>query len=303
MNAKTKLLAFGFLGISIAMHVPPVAATTYVEVKMVCPIGKEKFTAQEVMSNSSFGQRPDGKPFSPLPVVPFAECPSNGFPLFREEFSKEDLAVLEPVVASAAYQASRSSETQRYRVWMLQKALGEKPGGLASSLMVAGWETDEDAQRKARYQEQFVSAVDAIDRASDEEAWLWLNLRAGNALRELGKFSGAVARFDLVAANLDLLADVQLRADVGSFIALLKQLAVEENTASQPAGAVPDDVGAFRCVIDRSSLSASERTVCESEAMAATIMDFEIETDQGTLKGAEAIREMHRSTSQDSGSR
>lgn len=279
----------------------PLAATTYYEVKHVCPIGGEKFKAQEVGSNTTFGQRPDGKPYSPLPVVPYVECPSNGFPIFQQKFSKDDIAVLAPAVASSDYQASRSSETQRYRVWTLQKLLGAKPGALASTLMVAAWETDGDAPRKMRYQKQFVAAVADVDRSADEEAWFWLNLRAGNALRELGQFEDAGARLDLVAANLDVLEDAELRPQVATFITLLKQFVAERNPASEPVGAVPDDVAAFRCVIDQASLSLSEVTICRSEPMITTIAAFETESDQGPLKGAEAIREMHRRFEQASG--
>lgn len=288
------MFALGLIASLATLSGLPLAATTYFEVKHVCPIGGEKFTAQEVGSNSTFGQRPDGKPYSPLPVVPYVECPSNGFPIFQEKFSNDDIAVLTPAVASSEYQSSRSSETQHYRVWMLQKVVGAKPGALASTLMAAAWETDGNGPRKIRYQKQFVAAVADLDRSADEEAWFWLNLRAGNALRELGQFEDAGARLDLVASNLGVLEDAELRPQVAAFIDILKQLVAEGNSASEPVGAVPDDVAAFRCVIEQSSLSPSEVTICRSESMITTIEAFETESDQGPLKGAEAVREMHR---------
>lgn len=288
-----KRLCLSVLSMTIclaAISASPVEATIYFEVKKTCPIGNETFTASEVGSNSTFGQRPDGKPYSPLPVVPYPECPSNGFPLFEQEFSQDALAILEPIVRGADFQASRRSETQHYRVWILRKALEAKPGALAIDLMVAGWETDRNLERKARYQNEFVTAVTKIERSGNEEEWFWLNLRAANALRELGRFEEAVDRLNLLASQIDLLKGKQAHDSLPPFIASLRQLTQERNQASEPAGAVPDQAGAFRCVIDQASLSPSEVTVCKSRSMAMTIADYEFSDGGRIIKGADAIR-------------
>lgn len=272
----------------------PVAATTYVEVKMKCPIGKETFKADQVGSYTTFGQRPDGKPYGTLSVVPIPECPSNGFPMFEETFSKEAIAVLTPIVTGAAFQASRQSETQHYRVWMLQKALGVPLTRQAFSLMVAGWETDSDAVRKARYQSEFVALIDSIDRTANQDDWFWLNLRAANALRELGRFDEALQRFDQVLPHIAAQEDEDVRNEAGPYIELLKQATREQNRSAEPVGIVPDDAGAFRCVLETADLAPSEGAICSGDSMTKLIAELEIDTGSGPVKGADAVRAIHQ---------
>ena len=136
--------------VALLLGAAPAGATTFAPKDFVCPVGGEAFTADMVASNSTFGARPDGKPYSPLPVVPRAECPGNGFVLFRLDFTPDEIAILSKVVTSPEYEAMRASETQYYRAWVLMDAIDDDAIAQALNLLIASWESDDDPARKTR---------------------------------------------------------------------------------------------------------------------------------------------------------
>ena len=85
----------------------PVGAGMPVTRDMTCPIGGGAFKFTTTPSYTSFGTRPDGKPFGSW-TFPLAlpECPDNGLVLYKE-YTPEEVARIEPLVASEAYQALR----------------------------------------------------------------------------------------------------------------------------------------------------------------------------------------------------
>jgi len=101
----------------IALWSNTAAATTHFEESFTCPIGSEEFKANVVMSSSTRGQRPDGRPNSSFPVYPIVECPANGLLLIKEAFTEDELAVLAVAIASAEYQSLRETDTPHYRVY------------------------------------------------------------------------------------------------------------------------------------------------------------------------------------------
>ena len=177
---KTLRATFAFaVGLTLAV---PVQATTIFEQTFTCPVGGEGFTASVVGSTSSWGQRPDGKPNGGLAPWPVVECPTNGLPLFEESFEPEEIVQLTRLIATPEFAALRERDTTYRRIWWLRRELGADPFTLASDLLAASWETDEDAMRKARYQADFAAAVDALERdPAVSEAWFWLSLRGANA--------------------------------------------------------------------------------------------------------------------------
>lgn len=251
----------------------PVLATTSYPEDFTCPIGGERFQDQVIGSYSSWGSRPDGRPYGTLPWVPLPECPGNGFLLFQEEFTPQEIAILTPLVASPEYQAMRDAETQHYRAWWLQRALGPAEAApLAETLLVATWQTDEEPERKARYQRAFVAAADAL-RLNDP-AWLILTLRAANARRELGDFTGAaavlgtaqIARSTWPQDNEELEGAQAYAADLAALIA-------EENTGAEPLSMIPQEIGAERCAGKASALFPSERKLCASPVYQAALAE------------------------------
>jgi len=67
-------------------------AMTIGEEYFICPIDNQQFKTHANYSGTSFGMRLDMKPLGPIPapwLLP--TCPKCGFPLFKEEFSNEDI--------------------------------------------------------------------------------------------------------------------------------------------------------------------------------------------------------------------
>ncbi|MCW2396318.1 MULTISPECIES: hypothetical protein [unclassified Sphingobium] len=270
----------------------PAPATTFIPETKICPVGGKTFTAQIMASNSTFGQRPDGKPYSPTPVPPIIECPDNGFLLYKDAFSSDEVKRATPLVASDVYQAMRSSETQHYRSWWLQNAMGSNdPYALATALLIASWETDNDPARKARYQQAFLDTAAALRPDGQKEDWFWITLRAANASRELGLFDAALSRLDDLAEKTEWAGGDTDPAFLLHYLSTLKALAQASVTASEPTMLVPAEEAAFRCVLESTTLAAIERTACESENVMTAISRAQITTDDGQdLTGEAAIR-------------
>jgi len=261
---------FVLLAALAAVPIPAGATTSYPQ-DFTCPVGGEKFQDQVIASHSSWGYRPDGRPYGTLPWVPLPECPGNGFLLFQDEFTPQEIAILTPLVESAEYQAMRTAETEHYRAWWLQRALGSaSAASLAETLLVASWQSDGQPARKARYQRAFVTAADAI-RLNDP-AWLVLSLRSANARRELGDFAGAAAL--LRTAQTVRSAWPQEREELEAtraYAADLATLVAEANGAAEPVSMIPQEIGVERCAGKRSALFASERKLCTTPPFLAAL--------------------------------
>lgn len=285
------LLALGVLCAATAFATPA-RSTTFFEEKFECPIGGQKFKAKVVASNITFGQRPDGRPYSPLPVYPIVECPDNGFLLFDDQFSEDELAVLAEAIASPEFQSMRVSETPHYRAGWLKRKAGRDAVSQISSLLQATWETDDDQGRKERYQSEYINTVMQLARVKENaNSWFWYNLRAINAMRELGYFAEALDRLDYVMRP-EHLPDDPKAAENGMFLAKeLRALLEEENHYAEPANLVPPQIAIFRCVVPRSRLTSAETGACQRENVLSAIADFEFKPRGGKkLIGEAAIR-------------
>jgi hypothetical protein len=251
------------LAISLCVAAEPAMATTFYPQTFTCPVGGEKFKANVVASYSTWGRAPDGRPYGTLPVHPIVECPKNGLLLVEEKFSAEDLVILEVVVNSPEYQALRTTETPHFRAWWLLTKLQRDPYRLAWEQLQSTWETDENWERKVRYQAAFIAAATSLKR--DEEhagAWLAYNLRAANALRELGHFDKALALLSRIDKPEYLPPESEDAQLVKDLISGLRTLTLEANPVSEPANLIPDSNAAMRCEWATPPLSAVELTAC-----------------------------------------
>ncbi len=275
----------------VVLFASPALATTFVKQKFVCPIGGEKFEANVVASNSTFGQRPDGKPYSPLPVYPIVECPQNGFLLFDEEFTSDELQQLRIAVESAEFQAMRATDTPHYRAYWLKEKVGREPLQKIWSLTQAGWETDQDWDRKVRYKAALIAEITSLKRTEDNaDSWFWYNLRAANALRELGYYGKADALLDRVYQTDQIPADEDNAKNAAFFVEELRALIAEENPVVEPANLVPSEIAAFRCVVPHSVLSSSELKACESKEIIDAIESVTAKDGGQKLNGSAAIK-------------
>lgn len=253
----------GWIGAGLMMCTvaTPASATTFFEQEFTCPVGGEKFSSPVMGSNSYFGARPDGKPYSPMPVSPLVECPSNGFLLFDRTFTPAEVATLSEAVASPEYGTLRTAETQHYRAWWLMNRIDRDPYSRAAVLLQATWESDDDAARKARYQTAFVDAAKALDpTTSKDDAWFWLNLRAANALRELGRFDEGAALLAQIDQPDRLPTDADAKDGARKLIDGLRALTTERNRVAEPANLIPVELARERC--QANDLTTTERETC-----------------------------------------
>jgi hypothetical protein len=246
----------------------PASATTLFPQDFVCPVGGEKFTADVIGSMTSWGQRPDGRRYGTSPIIPLTECPGNGFVYFKDEFSKAEAEQLTPLVLAPDYQALRTSESPFFRGWWLMSRTAQDPFDTSWMLLAASWDSDSDPARKARYQRAFIDSVRSLTWSEGKRSsWFWLNLRAANALRELGEFEASTQ----LLTSLDQANRLPLDADElkGARFLLdgLRLLNSEKNATPEPASLIPDMEAARRCLKSGPSLTASEVRACQSDTV------------------------------------
>lgn len=174
------------------------AGTPYVE-KMTCPVGGETFDFVATASYSTWGARPDGKPYgSWVFPLPLPECPTNGLVVYKD-FSTQELQKLPGLLATADY-ANLKGETPRYRAAWLERQLNPASSEMPWLLLEASWEADQMPALRRRYLEAFVSAMEAGEAAMNARSRFIGRLRQVNALRELGQFVEAEALLGALGA-------------------------------------------------------------------------------------------------------
>ncbi len=121
-----------FLALAAALAAAgPASAGKPVTETMTCPIGGGSFTFTTAASYSTYGERPDGRPFGSW-TFPLAlpECPDNGLVLYKE-YTAEEVAKLEPLVASEAYQALRKDGHALLSRLLADEGDGPRPRALS----------------------------------------------------------------------------------------------------------------------------------------------------------------------------
>jgi hypothetical protein len=242
-------------------------AGTPVTQTLRCPIGGARFEFTTAASYNTWGTRPDGKLYGswtfplPLPV-----CPGNGLVMY-EEFSREQLRALRPLIASPEYEAMGATETPHYRAqWLMQK-LGAPASKVLWTLLKASWEADGNASQRARYLREYVELAKSDPRpvGQDDLDWIVEQVRAVNALRELGQFDAATAMLKtLPVQSLDV-AESKRRGWLG-YVQRLQAVIERRETSAEPLDMIPPRVAAERCVAV-TDFSRPELAACKSEAV------------------------------------
>lgn len=205
VNAKGVLLCLTLAG-ALFTSAPAWSGTEF-PVEMKCPVGGEKFKQLRRLAWTEYGKRPDGKVYSNWQSpTPLAECPSNKL-LIVNEYTKDDIAKLGPLIASAEYLGLRKTESPYYGAAWLFRKLGREPKWVMGMMQRAGWESDQQPERKLRYMREMVdqARIAAGRETPDSMPWWQVNWMIINALRELGAYDEAVAALAaLPLAKLDV---------------------------------------------------------------------------------------------------
>jgi hypothetical protein len=252
----------------------PVAggAGTPISIPRTCPIGGEQFSYGGTGSYSTWGARPDGKPYGSWTFpMPLPECPGNGLVLYKD-FDAAELARLGPLIESERYRALRAGgETPYYRAYWLMRELGATPADSLFLLYQATWEPEIGSPLRNRYLDELAQAIAAIGGEPTDTNLLAMRGRWINALRELGRFDEAAALLARTSlAPLDALPAQRTRS-LRDYYAAMARLIERRDGSAEPFDAIPLSVMANRCLDQPDSLSEAARAYCASAAMQAEI--------------------------------
>jgi hypothetical protein len=199
--------------LAILAFVATAQATTMMPVQKVCPIGGEKYESFEIMSTSQFRMRLDLRPNGPAAHLPWDQCP-NGFVVWKDKFTPEEIAKLTPVVASEEFQRMRKEHVTAYLVVHLRRALGASDADLAWLVLKAAWEaeeTKEDFRQRYLVEAQIAMNALAKSRTSHDEEWWSASIVTAEIARQRGRFPEALELLAALPVN-ELKADDVKRA-------------------------------------------------------------------------------------------
>ena len=268
---------------------------------MTCPIGGGSFTFTPGEPGAVIGTRPDGKPYgaSAFPF-PLPECPGNGLVLYKQ-YTPEEVAKLEPIVASDAYQALRTSDTSYYRAYRLMKDMGLGPEDYLWVLLQASWQADGKPELKTRYLTELVEGSAAAEPRPDDLNWIGMEARSANALRELGRFDEALARLDRIPTGpLDVRVPLGQATDPAvreaksrrawlDYMKELRAVIALKDRSPEPFDLIPRAVALDRCLkVESAKLSAGDGAFCQRES--AAVQALRTKRDQAARE-AEALRQ------------
>jgi hypothetical protein len=171
-------------------------------VDQICPIDGEKFKAELAMSGTTFGRHLDLKPYGAIVSPwPMAKCPTSGFVIYRDDFSKDELRQLRSIVKTDEYRQLQARETPYYLAAWLQRALGNTAAESRYTLLEATWEA-KDVDTYLRYASEALQAYElalpALEPSSEQ--WWTAQLVAGELERRTSRFEDADRRFRILAA-------------------------------------------------------------------------------------------------------
>lgn len=238
----------GVLAALLALLAGRAVAGTPVTEKQTCAVGGERFTHQTTASYTTFGQRPDGKPYGSwvFPVTP-PQCPGNGLVMYRA-FSKVEIGRLPALLADPVYAELRQTQTPYYRAAWLEHQLQPRSPATAWLLLNASWEAEDGSLRKARDQDEFIDSVAVLAPGAEPRERFALSVRAANAMRELGRFDAATAAMKaLPREGLDIDPD---RAAWADFLARLDVAIARGDRSPEPLDLIPARIAAGYCLGD-----------------------------------------------------
>jgi hypothetical protein len=180
-------------------------ASRVVPTDFTCPITGRKFQALEQTSYYQRGMRLDTRPLGAVSSPPpLAVCPDRSqLPLFKREFSKEEISKLTQIVETAEYRKIRGSRNAYYAVSYLQEKLGYDEIQIAMSALKALWAAENGRRDVELYLEY---ALDRFNKAASvlapSEKWAFAVFLAAELSRRLGRFNDASDRLGQLEAGM-----------------------------------------------------------------------------------------------------
>ncbi|MEA3017824.1 MAG: hypothetical protein QOI38_2546 [Sphingomonadales bacterium] len=240
-------------------------AGTPVSQRVTCPIGGRSFEYVTTASYSTWGARPDGRPFGSweFPLA-LPECPDNGLVMYRA-FSEEEAARLRPLVASPEYQAlRRSGDTSYYRAYWLMGRMDAPVPETLWMLVQATWQAEGDPALRRRYLEELVARGPELGVPRDLVG-IAMRSRVINALRELGRFDEALAMLD--ATDFDAFPErsAETERELSTWRGhywTLRRIIARRDPSIEPLDQIPWREARPRCEAGGDRLDETQRAIC-----------------------------------------
>jgi hypothetical protein len=245
--------------------------------EMTCPVGGEHFSAWRPAMYSTFGERPDGKPYSYLPFpFPLPECPGNKLIVF-DEFTPAETATLARLIATADYKRLVEAETTYYRGYWLADKMGRPKSESLGLLLSAIWQVTPEpvpdapadtgnGEQLRRYQALFVEQVRQMGPALAPDQ-LWLQARAANAARQMKRFDEAEALRRQAETTLSSRTD---KGGWDTYLASLQKVIARKDASVEPLDMIPDQQAGLICAETPPS-DAVGKSVCARPAVTEMI--------------------------------
>jgi hypothetical protein len=248
--------------------------------EMTCPVGGERFSAWQPMMYSTYGARPDGKPYSYLPFpFPLPECPGNKLVLF-DEFETNDITLLTRIILMPKYQRLVRTETSYYRAYQLATALGRPKSQALGLLLNAIWQVSPDEtsgtakakadDRLARYQTELIGAVKELDSTVVGTDRVGLLARAANAARQMQHFGDAERLREQAETSLANLAD---KGGWGQYLSKLHAVIARKDASIEPLDMIPEQQAALICA-RRPPSNSFDQSICDAPNLKTLIAKF-----------------------------
>lgn len=178
----------------------PAKATVIVPEDTLCPVGGEAIQTYTVLSvYLDDDVDMDFKRYGPAMdlVTSYPECPSNGFVVFKKEFTSIELERLSVYMRSQEFRSARN-EVVNYRAFLLKKYLGGySKAELGETLLRATWQANGFWQYRKYAQEAwnyFVEESERLRGQSTDDAFYAMHIR-GELSRRLMKYWDAYLTF------------------------------------------------------------------------------------------------------------
>jgi hypothetical protein len=229
---------------------------------------------------SIYGERPDGKPYSYLPFpFPAPECPANKLIVF-DDFSAEETSALARLIAAEDYKRLVETETTYYRAYWLATKLGRTKPQALGLLLSAIWQVspgqmaampnEKSEAQLDRYQRTFINEARQLDLTIEGKERVWIEARAANAARQMGRFSRAESLRKQAEKSLAGITD---QGGWDTYLAKLQSVISRRDAEVEPLDMIPEQQVAYTCV-ERRTLNAFDQATCAKPEVAARVAEL-----------------------------
>ncbi len=144
------------------LFAPQAFASVMLEREFTCPLDGHTFKRKMPTGATFGGMMLDLRRYGSVPVPPIVPaCPNDGFLLYEDSFTEEELTILRAFVLSEEYQAMRETEVNYWLIAKCMEKLNATPSDMAVTFLQASWEAI-TKQQYARYAKAALAAWEAL---------------------------------------------------------------------------------------------------------------------------------------------